>query len=163
MPRKAKSIADAYEILKPAEVKKAEAKGLKVVRQGEFFYVPCNTPKEAQKNLSEKEAMLAIIGGTHRFSGAEDALRDIVGKERFKKLVKDAENLFGTLPKQVEIRAGNNRPNKAEFGIQSNGSNFVRGKVEHTGREHRTVSLTSWHKVVPNTATKSFTLSGDID
>ena len=38
-----KTIAKAYDSLKPTEVKRAEAKGLEVKRQGEFFFIPVNT------------------------------------------------------------------------------------------------------------------------
>lgn len=63
--------------------------------------------------------------------------------------------------KQLELRAGNNRPNYASECVEALG--LVRGKVEHSGREHRTVTLKTWHKPIANTATKSFTLVGNID
>jgi hypothetical protein len=37
------------------------------------------------------------------------------------------------------------------------------GTVCHEGREHRPVFLDGWHKVVGNTATANWTVSGDVD
>jgi hypothetical protein len=37
------------------------------------------------------------------------------------------------------------------------------GAVVHEGREHRPVFLDTWHKVVGNTATANWTVSGDVD
>ena len=43
-----KTIPQAYESLKPAEVKEAERKGLKVKRQGEWFFIPVKETKAMQ-------------------------------------------------------------------------------------------------------------------
>jgi len=40
LPKTPRNCDDAYEVLKPREVKKAEAEGAKVLRQGEWFFVP---------------------------------------------------------------------------------------------------------------------------
>lgn len=42
-------------------------------------------------------------------------------------------------------------------------SGLVSGEVEHMGREHKNLELKGWFKPVPNTAVRSFTISGDID
>ena len=48
LPHKVTSIAEAYESLKPQEVKDALAKGLDVKRQGEWFFIPSEfQPKES--------------------------------------------------------------------------------------------------------------------
>src|ERR1019366_7367289 len=39
LPKPVKTIAEAYDSLKPQAVKDAEAKGLEVLRQGEFFFI----------------------------------------------------------------------------------------------------------------------------
>lgn len=39
LPKKCDTIAEAYEMLKPDEVKQAEKNGVKVERQGEFFFI----------------------------------------------------------------------------------------------------------------------------
>lgn len=74
----------------------------------------------------------------------------------------DLEELRGgSTRKRMELRAGDNRPNYAEMGVEALG--LVKGKVEHSGREHKPVMLSTWHRAVPNTATKSFTISGQVD
>lgn len=46
---KASTVAEAYETLKPQDVKDAEAKGLEVKRQGEWFFIPVKGNYEATK------------------------------------------------------------------------------------------------------------------
>jgi hypothetical protein len=43
------SLAEAVEKLKPAAVKRAEAKGLKVKRQGDWFFIPVKRPHHTAK------------------------------------------------------------------------------------------------------------------
>lgn len=150
LPSAAGSIAEAYEILKPEPVVAALAKGQDVKRQGEFFFIP----------VSALEA---------------------------KRLSKLAETEGNVIP--LELRAGQNRPNTAK-GIQlvdgkpvpdmqgmawnernelrktlrgKSAECFITGKVEHTGREHAALILRGWYRAFPNTATQSFTITGDID
>ena len=66
-------------------------------------------------------------------------------------------------PKTFELRAGKNRPNRAEWGINRDGISYVMGEISHTGREHKTIKLDGWHTAQPNTAISSFTITGDID
>jgi len=65
--------------------------------------------------------------------------------------------------KEMFLRAGNNRPNRVEKGFENNKMFFVKGKVSHTGREHKDINLKVWHQAIPNTATTSWTVTGDID
>lgn len=39
----------------------------------------------------------------------------------------------------------------------------IEGYVRHGGGDHRPIKLDGWHRPVPNTATKSFKISGAID
>lgn len=72
------------------------------------------------------------------------------------------KNFQGKLTKKsLELKAGDNSPNHASECVESLG--LIRGEVTHSGREHRTVILKTWYKPVPNTAIKSFTLTGNID
>lgn len=66
-------------------------------------------------------------------------------------------------PMPFILRAGDNRPNNAAEGVEIDGRILVRGKVSHSGREHEDLTLAFWHLAVPNTATRSFTITGDID
>lgn len=63
--------------------------------------------------------------------------------------------------RRMILRAGQNRPNYATEGVES--KMYVKGEITHSGREHADLLLKTWHKAVPNTATKSFTITGDVD
>jgi hypothetical protein len=130
MPKPCKTIAAAYVALKPKAVRDAEKKGLKVLRQGEWFFIP--TERKIKHDVWKS--------------------KDEPGNWRsFKK---------GTA-RELELRAGPNRPNHAQMGnvkLQA-----VKGRISHSGREHANLFLKGWHFAVPNTATESFTITGDVD
>lgn len=73
LPRACSTISEAYDILKPDEVKKAESKGVPVVRQGEFFFVrshevdekECYKLREGEK-IGKKELIREIRVGNSR-------------------------------------------------------------------------------------------------
>jgi len=65
--------------------------------------------------------------------------------------------------KQGRLQVGRNRPNIVQMFQQMSSGTCVKGKIEHSGREHRTVTLEKWHLAVPNTASVSWQVSGDID
>jgi hypothetical protein len=152
LPAPAKSIAAAYTSLKPAAVLEAERKGMTIPRQGEWFFMPV-------------EASLAAKLSTWAKEGKVDRL---------------AHTPTGTL-REITLRAGRNRPNQAhgisiENGqpvrgnrvdnwhhVRKTAQSYVTGKVEHSGREHAPLILKGWYVAVPNTATDSFTITGDID
>jgi hypothetical protein len=141
LPKKVKTIAEAYESLKPAEVLRAEKAGLKVQRQGEWFFIPVKGRHTPDKWKTEEET---------NFRWAQVLQKN--GKWR--------DAVVGDV-KRLELRAGPNRPNEAEMGIAA--KQLVKGRISHSGREHRDIVLETWHKAVPNTATESFTITGDID
>ena len=88
-------------------------------------------------------------------------MQDLLGNEEFERL----KNLFipQTEVKRFELKAGKNRPNHAEKGIQVDGKYYVSGEVSHSGREHKTITLDGWHEATPNEAIGSFTITGDVD
>lgn len=146
LPSVVGSIAEAYESLKPQAVKDAEAIGVPYRRQGEWFFLPVP---------SEQAALFDAV------AGQPGALRPIT------------------------LKAGPNRPNTCETGlsvyngevvmlargdrrddwqdVQAGAVSYVKGAVKHTGREHADLVLDGWYMPVPNTATESFTILGDID
>lgn len=119
-----KTIDAAYLSLKPQEVLDAEAKGLKVLRQGEWFFIPTTLDLTPRK-----------------------------GKDWNGKIVNE----------RLILKVGYNRPNTSEKYSESKGVKYVSGKIEHTGREHKDLVLKGWYKPVPNTSTRSFTITGDVD
>jgi len=126
IPKPVATIEEAYHALIPNEVHEAKAKGLKVIRQGEFFFIPMDSKVKADIHPDEDSRW----GRSSRF---------IEGK----------------------LQAGRNRPNFSGFVNKETG--YIKGKVRHSGREHRTILLRTWHKAVTNTSEQSFTITGDID
>lgn len=116
------TIEAAYASLKPQQARDAEIAGKKVLRQGEWFFVPCHEFERVQLNA--------------------------LGEDKTPR---------GTL------RAGPNRPNWVEFFVQQDGEVYVKGSVEHSGREHEPIELKTWHKAYPNTSVSSWSISGDVD
>lgn len=143
LSRPAKTIKEAYETLKPNAVKRAEQMGLEVPRQGEWFFLPVSQEKQKELNA----------------------------------LVPDTDSL-----ESITLSAGPNRPNYAQ-GVELKDGKvlkrrdlewearrrvksdelYVTGAVTHSGREHEDLNLKGWYTAVPNTATKSFTITGDVD
>ena len=58
--------------------------------------------------------------------------------------------------KQIRVKGG-----KMEFKFTKESMQEVKKIVE--GREHEPLELKIWHKAIPNTAIKSFTITGNID
>jgi hypothetical protein len=128
-----KTIKDAYESLKPEDVKVAEKEGLKVLRQGEWFFIPTELSQTFINAHYKKEER-------NHWDGKTDYIYP-----------------------ELVLRAGQNRPNRAKMGFEAEKTVYVKGKISHTGREHADLELKGWHIAVPNTATKSWTVTGDID
>jgi hypothetical protein len=146
LPVPVRTIAEAYDSLKPEEVKAAETAGQTVPRQGEWFFLPVDwdTAQMLDRCILE-------------------------------------QNNLGETVRQIELRAGRNRPNYAQGislyngrpvrgtrvdnwqDVRARAESYVTGKVEHSGREHAPLILKGWYRAVPNTATESFTITGDID
>lgn len=132
LPGPAASIPEAYDSLKPDEVKEAEARGLKVKRQGEWFFIPVEGDYLPMRDDQGREIRGELRAGPNRPNYCE----------RFYGKVLESENRWGRKEMSVEL---------------------VSGTVEHAGREHKPITLKGWHKPVPNTSVKSFTLTGDVD
>ena len=132
-----KTIKDAYNSLKPQSVKDAEKDGLNVKRQGEWFFIPT------------------------KLTGAfiKENYKKVVSRRFIDNQQQEERSVFP----ELILRAGPNRPNRAKLGFQHNGIVYVNGKISHTGREHQDLNLSDWHIAIPNTATKSWTVTGDVD
>lgn len=134
LPGASESIEAAYDSLKPAEVKEAERRGLKVLRQGEWFFIPV---KGSYEPVKDDERGGRVLRGELR-----------AGDNR----PNYAEKFFG------RVQESQNRWGRNEISVE-----LVSGTVEHSGREHAPINLKGWYKPVPNTSVKSFTLTGDVD
>lgn len=147
--KRVKSIAEAYESMKPDEVKQAEQKGITVLRQGEWFFI------DADKTIEV---------GTH--TGVTRWARDEGDEGHDKPYVLHRA-----------VSHGKGRPNNlmvpVNFGPEYEG--LVCGVVSHQGREHADLDLGvtedkkngttkfKLFKLVGNTTVSNFTITGDID
>lgn len=157
LPGKPKTIKEAYESLKPKAVLDAEKKGLKVLRQGEWFFIPTKAPKIRKLSTLEKMKVLAA-----RSMWRVDELAKIL-KVDPKAIQKENEKLLPMIPRPQDLRAGNSRPNRVDLVYSEGKKVFCSGTVKHTGREHADLVLKGWFLAVPNTATENFTVTGDVD
>lgn len=139
-----KSIAEAYEGLKPSEVKQALASGLKVLRQGEWFFIPVSE-LEAKRLAKAKPKHITLQAGVNRPNYCEGVQ---MYKGRFiddQRSLREAEDIS-----EAKVMAAS-----SEY--------FVTNKVTHSGREHKDLELKGWYRAVPNTATQSWTIRGEVD
>lgn len=160
LPEKSMTIKEAYESLKPVLVIEAEKKGLKVKRQGEWFFIP--TDLVPYTKLNDSELALAALG--RRMWDLERTFKSLgLNKNQSKELITKAQAASNKVPNRIRLKAGNNRPNIAGCGIQKDGIWYVKGVISHSGREHKDLNLKTWHYATTNRATESFTILGDVD
>jgi hypothetical protein len=184
-----KTIAEAYECLKPQAVVDYEAgyalenyDALPVKRQGEWFFIPSDDPTVEQEvetvekvyTQQEKTDFALKIAYNSSTYTERERLSDMLGDAELERIsaiklpVTKDNSLLADQVKPLELRAGRNRPNNASEGFQREGvdgvqETFVKGSITHSGREHKELILETWHKVVASTAIASFQISGDID
>lgn len=152
-----KTIKEAYEQLQPASVVKAVKAGKKVLRQGEWFFIPVSNVKLPKLT---KTKILEVMA-TNTFSN--DMIESLIGKKKLERLKKSLVKSTSMVPRQLSLQVGKNRPNNAQLGFQRKGKTFVKGKISHSGREHKDIVLKQWYEAVPNTSAKSVQITGDID
>lgn len=177
-----KTIKEAYEGLKPKQVKEAEKKGLKVRRQGEWFFIPTKGLEKHEKQDEEEEPWyedydVPDVRTIKRLKQSSKYL-NLLPKyhkqmvERFKDYQKALKEHHKKQSEQAntrryrdggELRAGNNRPNRVSDMLKVGKKTYVKGNITHTGREHEPIKLQTWHEAIPNTAIGSFTIKGDVD
>lgn len=140
LPKRVKTIADAYESLKPQIVKDAEIKGQKFHRQGEWFFTPVDdlTAHGAAFSFKKRVDLILEQNKNSQWFDKKTAGRGV-------------------------LRVGRNRPNAVTCMVEIDGKFYVKGTVSHTGREHKDLELKQWHLATPNTASTSWTITGDID
>ncbi|CAB1065494.1 hypothetical protein D1BOALGB6SA_10291 [Olavius sp. associated proteobacterium Delta 1] len=193
LPKPCKTIKEAYDMLIPDEVRKATKNGLKVDRQGEWFFIPTKLPKKVKadpksKTLAEnppKNSKYDLHNWTSagRRLGKKGIDTDLENmhpkyKTGYRKRVAAYHRAVTMYEKALqivhrenpnkyarrgELRAGDNRPNSVSKYVSLPEGVFVKGEVTHSGREHEPITLKTWCRPVPNTAVNSFTIQGQID
>lgn len=141
-----KTIEEAYESMKPKEVRAAEKEGLKVLRQGEWFFI--ETDKEL-KILSEK-----VIDWDREKKQTKVILRHNVshGKGRPNSLYKPVG--FGDLDNYVCGTVSHSGREHRDLDL---------GQKEVTSSGNGDYTTFKLWKLVGNTTVSNFTIEGDID
>lgn len=137
LPKKVKTVEAAFELLKPTVVRKAEAAGKQVLRQGEWFFVPTGLDDRA---MAEK------------FSLTQKALA----------AVSKVGNLPAQRPDSNLHQCKLCNDGKVSY---ARGKVFHRDSSGgHLTGEHHTLSLgNQWHEVYRNTEIQSWTVNGRFD
>jgi hypothetical protein len=191
LPRRAKSIAEAYDMLVPEEVKRAIDAGKQVRRQGEFFFIRQDKDPAITVLDEEEKHILKFVPSRYGFglTLTRDAFHDTEplpthadGFGRVRAPAFDPHNpvhsefqgaavLYKTVaekaeniqPKPGSIGKGNSRSHTVEKFVKVGNDTFVSGKISQQQRQHGDHMLEGWWKVVPNTAVFSWTITGNID
>ena len=139
LPRKPKSVKDAFESLKPAAVIKAEKAGKGVLRQGEYFFVPTGMDDAAMANKMD------IVKPVLRASSPVKGLPAHPSRTE-------------PSPHSHEVRWY-----KFQNKIYVTGTVYHRSNGLSTG-EHKSLKLgDQWYEVHPNTELASWGSSGRMD
>jgi hypothetical protein len=187
LPRPAKTIKEAYDILMPKAVKKALSKGTPVKRQGEFFFVWESNDCPAKVNLTPEEEKILryppskhgfdIWPGErdHRYVCAQDLYEPYPENTRldtpaYREYQKAALRYKAVREKVDAIRAVPGSLGKSATGshevekyVKKDKIAYVSGLVKQSRREHGDINLEGWYRVYPNTGVLSWTITGKID
>ncbi len=157
VPEAVSSVVDAMEALKPDYVTQAQ-KGLSAKqrnkrknrafrRQGEWYFVPALDFEPDQKLILRDEPIRRGRGSPHV---VEEVFRS--GGET---VYISRRHPNGLTPEQYN-RLLKDNPKAKSWGwrlMQRNMDVFGRGKVTH--RDHRTITLVGWHRILPNRETEA--------
>jgi hypothetical protein len=124
LTRAATSVREAHESLKRTEITLAEGKVSKVVRQGEWFFLPATADELDRIQTGLKKNLIFFQKKTPIGAGRNPHVAD----ERL------------SLPGLPSAPGARWAVRAAEV--------FVRGKIRHV--DHATVSFATWHKVIRN-------------
>lgn len=139
LPRGVSGVREAHDILKSGEVTLAEGRGIKAVRQGEWFFLEANGDEVRRledglaRNLLILERSVPIGPFTDRSARMGGARR----VRQFRGNPHTADELV-VLPGSP---VGNGFPVRER-------DVFIRGRVRHI--DHATVTFSAWHKVIRN-------------
>jgi hypothetical protein len=185
LSQQVKTILEAYDILMPDEVKKAIADGIDVKRQGEFFFIKCFDTSPIRVELTTEETAIlrnppsrfgyGITENTPRFEYAsadrspfeKDVNLDTPEKKEYQKAAlkykKVADKYAVGLSKPGTLGKSATGSHSVEKYIKLEEDTYASGKISQNRRQHGDIYLTGWYKVVANTGTISWTITGDID
>lgn len=183
IPKVARTIKGAYELLMPDVVKSAITEGIDVKRQGEFFFVKISdisilTPSltdEEKEILKYRPMRLGFINPEEidniqiNYNGNQFRPEELTTPERIA-CNKAMERYF-----EVFEKATAKEPKNGTLGKSSSASHhvqrylkfgedvYVSGTISQSRRQHADLKLEGWYKVFPNTGVFSWTITGRID
>ena len=192
LPQAVQTIQEAYDSLMPQAVKEAIAAGKKVLRQGEWFFIPSQTPPEATNTEALKavkaprlmdyglpltgewqEGTTARTWSSNTYPGMScpfEVEHNPAHAEAITRYntdrdawVKATAELTQSQAHRGTLQAGSNRGNSVERTVTRDGQVYVKGTVSHQGREHHDLTLKGWYIAVPNTGITSWQVTGEID
>lgn len=141
LPKEVKNVAQAFSVLKPEIVRRAERNKKDVKRQGEWFFVPFGNTRRLKKLFKQKSLSMY---------GREVTLSTMLEKKKLLPIV------------SANGRDPHHRVRDCVQGYY--GEFYVRGTVRHTLSEHRMVNLgETWHCAVPNKQVRSWSGMGRVD
>ncbi len=189
LPRPAKSIRQAYDMLIPDEVRIAKRQLRVIKRQGEYYFVihsrecPVSTPITDEERhflkyppsrygfgllSDDKNPEYTFMCDAHAPFGKDEPL-DTPEKREFQEAAiryRDVLNKYreSRVTSGVLTRRGGTTHTVEKFVKDADGTVYASGLVKHTGRAHGPLDLgTCWYRVYANTAADSWTISGDVD
>jgi hypothetical protein len=184
LPKQVKTIEEAYDVLMPDEVRKAITDGIDVKRQGEFFFIKYFDSSPIKVELTDEEKAILRnppsrfgygITEITRFEYATTDRSPYPSEEKLDTPEKQEYQKAALRYKKVADKYAVGLAHPGTLGKSATGSHsvekfvkmgedtFVSGKISQSRRQHGDLYLEKWYKVVANTGTISWTITGDID
>lgn len=137
-----KTVAGAYEALKPQDVRTSEALGQNVKRIGSYFFIPCAEPAFPKLSQDEIYEILSVDSYVD-----PEVIKYLTGKNY--KSEKRAEKLISKVPRCLSLGGTSDRLTLFK-GIIIDGATYAYGSAEMDGRAK--LGLDQWHRVVKRVA-----------
>jgi hypothetical protein len=110
----------------PKEVREARRAGKTVIRQGEWFFIPA---KVSPPKFSDSEKLMVLVDrAIDRY--LPSVFEKVIGKKFLKDMKKKVKKSVDKMLTAKSLKAGDNRPNTAQYGFVQNGITYVSGVVK---------------------------------
>jgi len=191
LPKRVSTVEEAYDVLIPDEVREADENNVEVKRQGEFFFIKYSDECPIKPDLTDEEMVvlrhppsrigygISPVGGRTIFvsddrapfgdgdNGGEVAKLDTPEKQAFQKEALEYKRVMEkyeqTSAKPGVLGKSASGSHNVEKYLKIGEDVFASGIIKQNRRQHGDLVLNGWYKVVANTGTISWTITGDID
>lgn len=188
LPKRVSTVEEAYDVLIPDEVREANKNNVEVKRQGEFFFVKHSDECPIKPDLTDEEMVVlrhppSRIGfgistdrrtafvSEDRSPFDSDEIDDIkLNTPERKQFQKEAleyrrllEKYEGSSAQPGTLGKSASGSHNVEKYLKIGEDVFASGIIKQNRRQHGDLVLNGWYKVVANTGTISWTITGDID